>query len=233
MNRLSLNFREFGNPWTVQALCLIVQEKIPKIMFLIETKSNSMHIEFVSKKLGYFGCFCVNSVGKNGGLALLWKDDLKVEIINYSQWHISACVELEGLPFKWIFMGFYREPKTSKRFLSWNLLKELKPPNNTPWVVIRDFNEILFHHEKWGAKDQSENLMTNFTNTLVQCGLTDLGMRGNQFTWSNKHADNTFTKEKLDRVVANFSWSNLFYDWWAEILTPFCSNHKPLVLSCK
>lgn len=118
MNHLSLNFWEFGNPRTIQVLCLIVQEKIPKIMFLIETKSNSMHIEFVSKKLGFSSFFCVNLVGKNGGLALLWKDDLKVEIINYSQWHISAWVELEGLPFKWVFMGFYREPKTSKHCLS-------------------------------------------------------------------------------------------------------------------
>lgn len=59
------------------------------IVLLIETKSNSVCMESVRKNLGFSICLCINSVGKNGWLALLWKDDLKVKIINYSQWHIS------------------------------------------------------------------------------------------------------------------------------------------------
>lgn len=128
------------------------------VVFLVETKSNNVRLESVRKKLGFYSALCINSIGKMGGLALLWKYELKVEIINYSQWHISTWVELKGSPFKWIFTDFYGELETSKWHLSLNLLKELKPSNNTPLVVMGDFNEILFHHEKWDDKEPSKTL---------------------------------------------------------------------------
>lgn len=143
-------------------------------------------MESIRLKLGFNDCLSVNAIGKKGGLALLWKGDWKVNIINFSQWHISVWVGVKGSSLKWVFMGFYGEPKTNKHYMSWNLLKTLKPTDNTPWVVMGDFNEI-FHHEKWVGKERSENLMTNFRDSLAYCGLNDLCMRGSQFTWSNKH----------------------------------------------
>lgn len=62
------------------------------------------------------------------------------------------------------------------------LFKRIETLDNIPWIVMEDFNEILYHHEKWDEKEQSENLMTNFRNTLVHCGFFYLGMRGNHFT---------------------------------------------------
>lgn len=46
--------------------------------------------------------------------------------------------------------------------------------------------------------------------------LFDLGCRGNRFTWSNKHSDDTFTKERLDMVVANNPWWDFFKEAWVE-----------------
>lgn len=83
-------------------------------------------------------------------------------------------------------------------------------------MIIGDFNEIFYHHEKWGDKDWSENLMSNLRDAVDHYDLNDLGMRDNQFTWSNKHKDDTFTKKRLDRVVANLSWSLLFSEWWVD-----------------
>lgn len=85
------------------------------------------------------------------------------------------------------------------------LSKVLKPIDNTPCVVTGDLKKILYHYEKWEGKEQSENIMSNFRDALDYCSLNDLGMRSNQFTWSNKHEDDTFTKEILDRAVANLS----------------------------
>lgn len=94
----------------------------------------------------------MNATGRNEGLSLLWKGDLKVDIINFSQWHISAWVEGDNSTHKWILTGFHSELDTSKRALSWNLLKISKTVSR----VISDFNEIIFHHEKWGGKDKNE-----------------------------------------------------------------------------
>lgn len=74
--------------------------------------------------------------------------------------------------------------------------------------------------------------MVNFRDALDFCSLNNLDCRENKFTWSNKHEDSTFIKERLDRVVANQSWSNIYVEWWVEVLVTRCSNHKPIVLSC-
>ena len=44
-------------------------------------------MEVVRIKLGFAKAFVVDSVGRSGGLALIWKDEGEVEIQNYSRRH--------------------------------------------------------------------------------------------------------------------------------------------------
>lgn len=97
-------------------------------------------------------------------------------------------------------MGFHGELDTTKCHSSWDLLMDLKPFKNSPWVFMGNCNEILFHFQKWGGRDHSKKLMKNFRDALADSSLNDFGLKGNQFTWINKHEDTTLTKERLDRV---------------------------------
>lgn len=54
--------------------------------------------------------------------------------------------------------------------------------------------------------------MENFRQALEIYSLHDLGFFGDCFTWNNRHEGNTFTKERLDRVVANSNY-NQVYNW--------------------
>lgn len=45
--------------------------------------------------------------------------------------------------------------------------------------------------------------MGSFRKALEDNQLHDLGYNGDNFTWSNKQGDGRFTKERLDRAVAN------------------------------
>jgi hypothetical protein len=36
---------------------------------------------------------------------------------------------------------------------------------------------------------------------------------GSKFTWCNNREDNNFIKERLDRVVANLEWYDIFEGW--------------------
>jgi hypothetical protein len=38
--------------------------------------------------------FVVDSIRKRGGLALLWNDEVGLEIQNYSRWHLNAAIKL-------------------------------------------------------------------------------------------------------------------------------------------
>ena len=72
-------------------------------------------------------------IGRNGGLALLWKKENELEIQNYSRRHINAIVT---------------------RNESWSLLRHLKNFCPQPWLCVRNFNEITYQGEKTGEARQ-------------------------------------------------------------------------------
>ncbi len=122
---LSWNCRALGNPWTVRVLHRMVKEKRPSLVFLMETKLNRKKMESIKTRLGYDGIFVVDSHGKSGGLALMWKSDILITIQNYSRWHIHAMIQLDSTAKEWIFTGFYAHPEVAKRPGSWSLLRHL------------------------------------------------------------------------------------------------------------
>jgi hypothetical protein len=52
--------------------------------------------------------------------------------------------------------------------------------------------------------------MDGFRSVLDDCLLADLGFQGAPFTWSNHKYDGMFTKERLDRALANQEWCSIF-----------------------
>ena len=95
MNLLSWNCRGLGNFRTVNALKEIIKKEPPKIVFLMETKSNKEWMVMVRDKCEFKNGFFVDSNGASGGLALLWKEEIRLDVQTYSQTHIDALVEGE------------------------------------------------------------------------------------------------------------------------------------------
>ena len=53
----------------------VVQKEDPKLVFLMETKSNKKNwMDMVKDKCNMKYGFVVSSIGKSGGLALFWKE---------------------------------------------------------------------------------------------------------------------------------------------------------------
>ena len=74
----------------------MVREKKPTVVFIMETKVHDKNLDFLSIKLGMHNMFVVDSVGKNRGLILLWRDNFSVEIQNYSRRHINTIIHMNG-----------------------------------------------------------------------------------------------------------------------------------------
>ncbi|KAF5471486.1 hypothetical protein F2P56_008274 [Juglans regia] len=229
MKILSWNCRGLGNPRTVQDLYNMVEKNKPSLVFVMETKSLKKSFDSLRRRLQCEGCFVVEAVGKGGGLVLLWNSDVRAEIVNYSQSHINVWIEEEGEK-KWLLTCFYGQPDTNKRKESWSLLNSLKPAANIGWCIVGDFNEILTNDEKWGGRARPEGQMELFREVMNEGNLYDLGWKGDKFTWSNSHGDDTFTKERLDRAVATPEWMNIYRETWVEVMVTSTSDHKPLLL---
>ncbi|XP_042990668.1 uncharacterized protein LOC122317666 [Carya illinoinensis] len=215
---------------SVQELHLLVKAKQPHLVFLTETKCNNVRLDRIKLALGYENCFSVNSKGKSGELALLWKDSVKVEVINYTTWHISALITSPIDNTQWQLTGFYGHPNSAKRPESWHLLRGLKPTGNLPWLCLGDFNEITHQSEKVGAANRPYRQMVQFRNSLSFCKLYDLGFHGDKFTWSNNREGDQFTKERLDRACGNNFWIKLFANHTVSHLDCTQSDHKALLV---
>ena len=134
MSILVWNCRGLGNPRTVKVLRNLTKEKYPNLVFLVETKCRRNKMEAIRRFLQMDGCFTVDCMGLSGGIALLWRDEWCVNIINYTKWHVSALIQEKENGPTWQFTGFYGHPDTGKRDSSWQLLKMLKPTNSIAWL---------------------------------------------------------------------------------------------------
>ena len=80
MNPIAWNCRGLGNPRAIRALKELIQMKDPKLIFFMETKVKESRMMKLKYSLGFKNCVAVDCTGKSGGLAMLWTDDVLVEL---------------------------------------------------------------------------------------------------------------------------------------------------------
>lgn len=154
----------------------------------------------------------VPSDGRNGGLAMLWREGIDVRFKSCSNSHIDVVVfGVQGRP-PWRATGFYRHPNASKRHTSWKLLEMQKIQCEILWVVFGDFNKITQSDEKLGWLDRDAEQMKNFRDCLSFCGITDLGFVGKRVTWCNER-------------FANEEWRRIFPEAIVHHMAMSASNH--------
>jgi len=76
---ISWNCRGLGNRQVVEVLAELVRQKVPTVLFLMETKLSVREMEPIKSELGYPSMLAVSSEGRKGGLALLWKVEVVVD----------------------------------------------------------------------------------------------------------------------------------------------------------
>ena len=206
MNCISWNCRGLGRPRAVLELTEMVKKYSPSIIFLMETRSKICRLKNLRSKLKVENVHIVPRHNTGGGLALYWKNGTDLHILDSSPSHIDAVVNPGG-DDAWRFTGFYGNPVTTNRELSWILLKHLCLKMDLPWLCLGDFNEIVKAEEKIGGAPRRERQMTDFRAALDFCGFCDLGFVGSPFTWCNNQFDGVVTWIRLDRGVANTAWT--------------------------
>lgn len=140
----------------------------------------------------------VDRLGQAGGLALLWRKSVTVDLQSLSQNHIDVHVSIPGETLKWRCTGFYGFADQAFRYRSWELLRHLADHNDLAWVVGGDFNEILSNEEKVGGRPRASHLIENFRQALLDCSLADVGYIGDKFTWTNNRTAPNTVRCRLD-----------------------------------
>ncbi|CAH9109059.1 unnamed protein product [Cuscuta epithymum] len=230
MSIVSWNCRGLGNLATVQVLSDLVREQKPIVIFLLETKAGYRRVNEVFCGLGFRKGQVIESAGRSGGLALYWRDEVSINILDSNQFYIDCSIRIHEGDDYWRLTGFYGIPDRGRRKESWEMLKDLAHRSDLPWMVIGDFNDIMFASEKRGGLPQPLWQMRGFREAIWASGLRDFPFDGYQWTWERGRGSSNLVEEKLDRILVNEEWHLRFGNARAFSLEGVTSDHLMLIV---
>lgn len=112
MKILAWNCRGLGKPHEVRALKQLLKVHSPDIVFLSETKLCESDLN-LKTKLGsnflpnYLLVNCAKNKGKrSGGLAMMWKHDVNLTILNHNERFIDCYITCSNNSNSWYATGF-------------------------------------------------------------------------------------------------------------------------------
>ncbi|KAK7289993.1 hypothetical protein RIF29_04082 [Crotalaria pallida] len=77
-------------------------------------------------------------------------------------------------------------------------------------------------------KDQIH--INRFREVLDECGLEEVEVGGNPFTWGRKNRQGQFVRERLDRLIVSLSWRNIMQKCLVSHLSAPVSDHVPILM---
>ena len=126
----------------------------------------------------------------------------------------------------------YGDNEAKDRLRLWsNLNDHLTVIGSKPWVILGDFNVIRYADEhSLGVVDNNHGVK-EFRECIDQLDMEDLAMNGLFFTWVQKRKDpESGILKKLDRIMGNSVFFNLYGECFATFLPYVTSDHCPALL---
>lgn len=229
MSLLAWNCRGLAKLRAVRFLKETINQFRPSIVFLSETLVKNNKIAEICKKIGFAGYHAVDVQGHGGGLALFWKNEGGVSVLESCNNFIDFEVVNDQVG-RWRYTGIYGYPERRRREEAWSMLQNLAARSSLPWCVIGDFNDMVVDGEKRGGRRHPRSLLQGFSDTIMDCRLIDLGFDGEKYTWERGRGTDNWVQERLDRGLANSAWTDLFPNAVVKVMEASTSDHLPLFL---
>jgi len=152
---------------------------------------------------------------------------VEVEIGAFSPNFIDAKILFQTVSSWSTFV--YGAPQVEDRQKVWDDISALAAGRDEAWLLSSDFNEFLDNSKKRGGPVRPEGSFIPFRSFVSQNGLWDVSHSGNMFSWRG-HRHSHFIHSRLDRALANVTWSETFSDGRCRYLRFEGSDHRPLLI---
>ncbi|XP_057444455.1 uncharacterized protein LOC130736669 [Lotus japonicus] len=167
-----------------------------------------------------------------GGLCLLWSDDVTVTVVNSSVNHILFMLQLPDSNVSMQVLAVYGWPDEGNKWRTWQMIKNFKPDDTTPWLCMGDFNDVLRPTDKQGGQPVNLAHLQVAQEALSECQLMEVAYAGYRFTWSNKRKAPHNIQERLDYALVNERWLDLWPISDVTHLPRHRSDHNLILLFC-
>ncbi|XP_070031777.1 uncharacterized protein [Nicotiana tomentosiformis] len=105
----------------------------------------------------------------------------------------------------------------------WERLREIAGRQQGLWLVMGDFNTILYAEDRHFGAPVREAEVRDFREFLFDTTMTELQYTSRVYTWINNDVYSW-----IDRAIESM---NLWPTWKIIVMKPFFSNHSPLKLT--
>ena len=192
MNIICWNCRGAGKAATVRELRDLAKQFAPTVLCVVETQISATRVEGLASTLGFDNGYAVSSNGRSGGIGMFWNNEINLEILGYSEYHLDAKVSMANIPY-WRLTCVYGEAQTGERYKTWNTMKSLASTSTLPWTCMGDFNEVLRAEEHVGTGTRRPAQIGGFWDAVDVCGLVDLWYTGRSWTFEKKISGGAFS----------------------------------------
>ncbi|XP_062104432.1 uncharacterized protein LOC133815631 [Humulus lupulus] len=197
----------------------LISSKRMGLVSLLETKvkNKSMGVLYSSLFSGW--CFTNNNPWVDKGrIIVAWNPNMYSIDIRECTNQLIHCLDQnpnrEGRFFITFVYGFNDERARGRL---WQDIQRLDLQIDDPWMVVGDYNEILYKHERIGKKVR-KMADTACRDCMISCQQEDLKFLGCYFTWNNKQQNDERVYSKIDRAMVNSKWTDVFQESEANFL---------------
>ncbi|KAK4384657.1 hypothetical protein Sango_3039200 [Sesamum angolense] len=123
------------------------------------------------------------------------------------------------------------EQHNSYSALDTELTKETEGIQNEPWLILGDFNAVMDDSEVCGQAADTSASMVEFRSCIRDTSLVPLPFTGCPYTWHNCSEGPRSLWKRLDRVLVNGAWLDVWPGSSYVSALPSTSDHSPLILT--
>nr|KYP67620.1 LINE-1 reverse transcriptase isogeny [Cajanus cajan] len=213
---LAWNVRGAANKRCQRHLRNLLSSLHPTLLFLFETHTTFANLASFWRNERYETVAVEEAHGHAGGIWALVQANCNysIQLLDSGPQVISLLISKGDQSF--ICSGVYGSPCIAQRRILWTHLSQMRSLFQLPWVLLGNFNDILFGHEQRGG-NFSNARASEFQTMLDNCDLLDLGYFGNKYTWQRPSMGGRLISRRLDRALGNQSWRVLFPEATLEV----------------
>lgn len=193
---LAWNIRGASSHDTKRQVRDLVRSHKPTLFCVCETYVLFAKVERFWTSLGYKLLFLHEAVGHSGGLWIL-SCDSNSDYTLIDNMHQAITFQVTRRTDVWYCSFIYASPLFTNRCRLWEYLENLRTQVSGPWLLLGDFNEILYSYEVFGGRF-NQSRASLFAQLMHQCHLLDIHCVGVLFTWRKNVYPVGHVRKKLD-----------------------------------
>lgn len=226
-NVLCWNVRGLNSPDKHLALSNAINSSGCDVICIQESKMQSFDASMLKmlcpKRFDSFAF--IPAIGASGGIITIWCSNVFDGTVFLSeQFALGVEFTSKQSSLHWKLVNVYGPCQGDRRHLFTNWLFEMNIPSTEDWLILGDFNYIRLPDNR-NKPGGDVNDMFTFNDFIHEQRLTELPIKGRNFTWSNMQQDPLL--EQLDWFFTTLNWTATFPNTLVNPLGRPISDHIP------